>query len=64
MTLEGTVQEIYSQVKDLTGSTLKPVDVPKDGPKHKLQTRSKVIYSDPGRQNGWQIELRMVVNEG
>ncbi|EZF32346.1 hypothetical protein H109_07966 [Trichophyton interdigitale MR816] len=42
VTLEGTVQEIYSQVKDLTGSTLKPVDIPKDDPKHKLQIRSKV----------------------
>ncbi|OAL66741.1 small monomeric GTPase [Trichophyton rubrum] len=42
VTLEGTVQEIYSQVKDLTGSILKPVDIPKDDPKHKLQTRSKV----------------------
>ncbi|KAK2865017.1 hypothetical protein FQN49_003990 [Arthroderma sp. PD_2] len=43
VTLNGTVQEIYSQIKDLTGSVLKPEDSHDHHSDRKLQTRSKIL---------------------
>ncbi|EFR01023.1 hypothetical protein MGYG_04026 [Nannizzia gypsea CBS 118893] len=56
LTVEGTVQEIYSKVKDRTGVILKPVDLHKDDSKHKLRARARASINCHPQGGGAKVK--------